>query len=310
MPKVSVIVPVYGVEKYIERCARSLFEQTLDNIEYLFIDDCTPDHSIEILQRVLEEYPHRLSQVILHRMEQNSGQAAARKWGMQNATGEYIIHCDSDDWVEIDMMKSLYDIALKENSCVVISDYNNTDGTNTSLRKGAYNIDVKSVKNDMLSQRISWALWNKLVKRELIKDIEWPESNMGEDMAMVFQILNKCNRIAYIERPLYNYFINNESISKIKGKEKELKRFEQIYNNSIMVLKNTSNCNRDAIVCFKYFVKSYLSEFVNDKQVFRKWKGVYSEINTKVLLSRRLSWKEKMVFLLTYLRLYPILRNL
>ena len=103
MPKVSIIIPVYGVEKYIERCARSLFEQTLDDIEYLFIDDCTPDKSVEILKRVLEEYPHRKSQVVIHRMEQNSGQAKVREWGMQNATGEYVIHCDSDDWVDIHM---------------------------------------------------------------------------------------------------------------------------------------------------------------------------------------------------------------
>ena len=81
MPKVSVIIPVYGVEKYIERCARSLFEQTLDDIEYLFIDDCTPDRSIEVLKSILEEYPNRKEQVIIHRMEQNSGQAAVRKWG-------------------------------------------------------------------------------------------------------------------------------------------------------------------------------------------------------------------------------------
>ncbi len=103
MPKVSVIIPVYGVEKYIERCARSLFEQTLDDIEYLFIDDCTPDKSIEMLKQVLEDYPHRKPQVVIHRMEQNSGQAAVRKWGMQNAIGDYVIHCDSDDWVELTM---------------------------------------------------------------------------------------------------------------------------------------------------------------------------------------------------------------
>ena len=97
MPKVSVIVPVYGVEKYVERCARSLFEQTLDDIEYLFIDDCTPDKSIEILKKVLKDYPQRNNQVIIHRMESNSGQAAVRKWGMLNSTGDYVIHCDSVD---------------------------------------------------------------------------------------------------------------------------------------------------------------------------------------------------------------------
>lgn len=85
MPKVSIIVPVYGVEKYIERCCRSLFEQTLDDIEYLFIDDCSPDRSIEILKKVLDEYPHRKNQVHIHRMGKNSGQAAVRKWGMRGS---------------------------------------------------------------------------------------------------------------------------------------------------------------------------------------------------------------------------------
>ena len=95
MPKVSVIIPIYGVEKYIERCVRSLFEQTLDDIEYLFIDDCSPDGSVRIIMRILDEYPNRKEQVIIHRMEQNSGQAKVREWGMKNATGDYVIHCDS-----------------------------------------------------------------------------------------------------------------------------------------------------------------------------------------------------------------------
>ena len=73
MPKVSVIVPIYRREKYIERCVRSLLEQTLGDIEYLFIDDCTPDKSIEILKSVLEEYPLRKKQVVVHAMEKNSG---------------------------------------------------------------------------------------------------------------------------------------------------------------------------------------------------------------------------------------------
>ena len=83
MPKVSVIIPVYGVEKYIERCARSLFGQTLDDIEYLFIDDCSPDKSVEILEHILLEYPQRRDKVIIHRMEHNSGQAKVREWGMR-----------------------------------------------------------------------------------------------------------------------------------------------------------------------------------------------------------------------------------
>ncbi len=114
MPKVSVIIPVYGVENSIERCARSLFEQTLDEMEYLFIDDCTKDRSIEVLKSVLKDYPKRKSQVTIHRMDNNSGQAKVREWGILNATGEYIIHCDSDDWVDKDIYRELYEKA-KEN---------------------------------------------------------------------------------------------------------------------------------------------------------------------------------------------------
>ena len=139
MPKVSVIIPVYGVENYIERCARSLFEQTLDDIEYLFIDDCTPDQSIKVLQQLLEEYPQRKHQVIIHRMEHNSGQAAVRKWGMQNATGEYVIHCDSDDWVDLDMYRAMYEKAKSDNSDFVVCDFIVTDGNNNESRKKGCN---------------------------------------------------------------------------------------------------------------------------------------------------------------------------
>lgn len=100
MIKVSVIIPVYNVEKYIEHCARSLMEQTLMDIEYIFVDDCTPDHSMEILQRVLTDYPERLESIRIIHHTQNSGLATVRNTGLQIAQGEYIIHCDSDDWVE------------------------------------------------------------------------------------------------------------------------------------------------------------------------------------------------------------------
>lgn len=144
MPKVSIIIPVYGVEKYIERCARSLFEQTLDDIEYLFIDDCTPDKSVEILKRVLEEYPHRKSQVVIHRMEQNSGQAKVREWGMRNARGEYVIHCDSDDWLDVHMYEEMYNKAIEEDADVVVCDYVVTN--DTSIIKTINACHAKSAK--------------------------------------------------------------------------------------------------------------------------------------------------------------------
>lgn len=191
MSKVSVIIPVYGVEKYIERCARSLFEQTLGDIEYLFIDDCTPDKSIEILKKVLEEYPQRKSQVIIHHMDKNSGQAAVRKWGMQNATGDFVIHCDSDDWVDTDMYRAMYEKAIEENTDVVVCDYIITDGNNVIIKKkGCQSTEIQLFLSDILFQKSSWSLCNKMFARTTYdRGIIYPKHNMGEDMALTCQLV-------------------------------------------------------------------------------------------------------------------------
>ena len=122
MPKVSVIVPIYGVEKFIERCARSLLEQTLDDIEYIFINDCTPDHSMEILQKVISDYPHRKQQIRIVCMPINSGIAAVRRHGIKLSNAEYIIYCDSDDYIDRDMLEKMYVKALETNADIVMVD--------------------------------------------------------------------------------------------------------------------------------------------------------------------------------------------
>lgn len=105
--KVSILVPVYGVEKYIERCAVSLFEQTYEDLEYIFVDDCSPDHSIEILERVMERYPQRKVQTVILRMEENRGVGYVRKTLLEKATGDYITFVDSDDLVAERMVELL-----------------------------------------------------------------------------------------------------------------------------------------------------------------------------------------------------------
>ena len=113
MPKVSVIIPIYGVEKYIRRCAESLFSQTLDDIEFIFIDDCSPDKSMEILYSVMDVFRSKITEkhwsIRIERMPQNCGQAYVRRYGMSLCSGDFVIHCDSDDWVDINMYKKLYE---------------------------------------------------------------------------------------------------------------------------------------------------------------------------------------------------------
>ena len=170
MPKVSVVIPIYGVEKYIERCCRSLFEQTLDDIEFLFIDDCTPDNSIEILNNTLLRYPDRKKQIRIIKMSTNSGQAAVRRQGIFEAKGDYIIHCDSDDWVEPDMYKRMWEKALQENLDIVVCDYNRSDGYNHKIVKKADESmyqDKDTYFSMLIRGYVSTAIWNKLVRRDI-----------------------------------------------------------------------------------------------------------------------------------------------
>ena len=105
--KVSILVPVYGVEKYIKRCARSLFEQTYDNIEYIFVDDCTQDRSIDILEEVLKEYPNRKNQVKILHHAKNRGLSASRNTALDASTGDYLMHVDADDYLHVDAIALL-----------------------------------------------------------------------------------------------------------------------------------------------------------------------------------------------------------
>ena len=121
--KISVIIPIYKVEALIERCATTLMEQTLRDVEYIFVDDATPDRSIEILQNVISRYPERKEQIHIVHHVINKGLPAARNTGLSMAQGEYIFHCDSDDYVEPAMLEELYGIAEKKNADIVWCDW-------------------------------------------------------------------------------------------------------------------------------------------------------------------------------------------
>lgn len=288
MPKVSVIIPVYGVEKYIERSVRSLFEQTLDDIEYLFIDDCTPDKSIEILKQVLKEYPNRSHQVAIHKMEKNYGQAAVRKWGMQNATGEYVIHCDSDDWVDTDMYRTMYEKAVESSSDVVICDYQSTDGNNSIVsHRCCFTDSVEQFKREMMFQNESWSLCNKLFRRELIEKIVfYPKDNMGEDMVLVLQLISFCKVMSYIPKPFYYYYYNPSSITRKDSVPSVLDKFFQYRNNyqlieSFLAKAGELSRYRRELNWLRYSLRSFL--FVKDKTCQRIRKTVFPFIEFKIL---------------------------
>ena len=111
MHKVSVIIPVYGVDRFIRRCTESLFNQTLKEVEYIFVNDCTKDGSMDILRDVINAFPDRAEQLTIVEHETNKGLAGARNTGLAKARGEYVFHCDSDDFVEATMLEKMYSAA-------------------------------------------------------------------------------------------------------------------------------------------------------------------------------------------------------
>ena len=166
--KVSVIIPVYGVQNFIERCASSLFNQTMKEVEYIFVNDATPDKSIEILKKVILQYPERKVIVIDH--SENKGLPAARNTGLKLATGKYIFHCDSDDYVEPDMLEQLYDRAVEKDADIVWCDWFLSFNKNERyMHQPEYDTSFEALKA-MLSGVMKYNVWNKLVKRSLYVD--------------------------------------------------------------------------------------------------------------------------------------------
>lgn len=208
MPKVSVIVPVYKVEPFIGKCARSLCAQTLEDIELVFVDDASPDRSMDILSSVLEEYPQRAGQVRMLRMPFNSGLPAVRKAGFEASTGEYVIHCDSDDWLEETLCARMWETADTQGADVVVCDYFAEIGGET-VRKDACGDPDRDLIGRVLTGEVPGYTWNKLVRRSLFERVAcWPAANMWEDKVLALQHLYHSGKTVFLHEALYHYRIS------------------------------------------------------------------------------------------------------
>lgn len=211
-PAVSVIVPVYKVERYIEQCARSLFGQTMEDLEFIFVDDCTPDASMAILERVLDDYPARRSRVKILHNEVNRGLPYTRSRGVGMASGEYIIHCDSDDWVEPDMYEKLYTKASEGHLDMVICSMRWVYPDHTEPIHGVTRSD--DIVESLLYMDILHYLHNKLVARRIYDNpFSWPVNNMCEDTGLIIQLASYCRSWGFVEEELCNYRYSPDSIS-------------------------------------------------------------------------------------------------
>lgn len=225
----TVIVPVFNVEKYIERCAHSLFNQTFQDIEFIFVNDCTQDNSMVKLEKVIADYPERKVTILNHNV--NKGLAGARKTGFEHAHGKYWICCDSDDWIEPNMCERLLSVAEQNDADIVCCGVILETGKQQIMRPYSFSEDsADKILSPHLWGNECGAIWNKLVRADLYKknNIQpWDGINMWEDSCLTVRLRYFSQKTIILDDCLYHYNTSNSnSITYSFKKEKVLQMVE------------------------------------------------------------------------------------
>lgn len=277
--KVSVIVPVYKAEKWLHRCVDSILAQTMEDFELLLIDDGSPDSSGEIC----DEYAVKDSRVRVFHKE-NGGVSSARQKGLENARGEYIIHCDPDDWVENNMLEEMIKCAKENDVDMVICDYysENIDGEELIYNKQDLQQEETSysVLNKLINQKIHGACWNKLIRRDCLKGIGFYPFDLiyAEDQLFNAKVLKQDIKIGYLNKAYYHYVVRKGSITSFVDKQVTLSRIKEVEELEKIFDKEDFDCFfvLKRIILYDLFFANKL------KDVY----GVFSEIYPQILKVR------------------------
>lgn len=313
MKRLSVIIPVYKVENQIEKCATSLFKQTLPGIEYIFVNDCSPDNSMQKLNEVIEQFPEKKKDIIIVQHETNKGLSKARLSGLLKATGEYVAHCDSDDWVEPNMYELMINAAEKETADVVCSGFFYDDGENTeeqNFSKSYFN------KTDYLNKiaigGIYSSLCNKIVKKSLYTDnnvhpIEGV--SLWEDMVVTIRLIYHSNSTVLIQRPLYHYVFKKDSISSSStfstNHIKDQIKVAKIINDFFLYNVKEYSKYKLQIEQIKFISKLQLLTNLNTQNIVL-WKKIFPESNNRLIKYKELSLKAKLISIFALIFPVPV----
>lgn len=222
MEKVSIVVPVYNVYKYLDRCLTSLVKQTHNNLEIIVVNDGSPDNSQEIIDKYAKKYP----KIIKSYIKKNGGLSDARNFGLKKATGKYIMFIDSDDYVEEDMVELLYKSIKDNNSdisiCDIYDEYEETE--RLDIYSNYVPHTLSSVYEDKKILLNRFAAWNKMYNIDLFKNSEmrFEIGKIYEDLMLVPKLYLYAKKISFVSKPLYHYIIRQGSIMTSSNIQKNL----------------------------------------------------------------------------------------
>lgn len=237
--RVSIGVPIYRVEDYIERCARSLFAQTYHNIEYIFVNDSTPDKSMEVLLRVLEDYPERKKDVKIYNNEKNVGLAQTRNRIISYCSGDFIYNIDSDDYIELNTIELLVRKQEDSEADIVTADMIINENTVNPNYITPFYQSIREMLLDLLSQVYHHELCGRLIRKSLFDklDVKAVEGHdIGEDWLVTPKLVYYSKRLAFVRGFLYHYNFQNVNSYMYNYNKAENKK--KLNNKNIQTLLN------------------------------------------------------------------------
>lgn len=251
MPKVSVLIPVYNVEKYIRRCLASIQQQSLSDIEIVVVNDATPDNSMAIVR----ELARSDSRIKILEHEKNMGLMWTRKTGYKVAMGDYVTFCDSDDYLPLDALETLYVEAVKSGADVVAGNYTYITGSGVKISAKntlPYGNGPVAVYKAMLRREFRHNLCGKMFKTSLLQNYDYQtyeHFTNGEDGCLFYQIVQHCNEIVQIEKSVYYYMQNTESSTQKRLNENAIRSICNLNQMRVRTISAYPELRRDLNGC-------------------------------------------------------------
>lgn len=235
--KISIIVPAYKVEDTIERCLQSIINQTYSNLEIIIVEDGSPDRCPEIC----DEYRRKDSRIkVIH--QKNGGISRVRNVGLLNATGEWILFVDSDDYIDCELCQKVYDCATENGADLIMfgfSKFNDGEQMKNNIDdKGCRLLSNDDAMKLLSDPSIGNFPWNKFYKRSLFKGIEYPEGRVYEDLATTYKIVDRALVVCLLEAKLYYYYQSDDSITHTITKKHVTDEFEQRFEQHKFLVEN------------------------------------------------------------------------
>lgn len=253
---ISIIIPVYNVEQYLDKCIQSIVQQTYKNLEIILVDDGSPDNCPKMCD-VWEKKDNRIT--VIHK--ENGGLSDARNKGLDIAKGEYFYFCDSDDYISEETIESLYEKSIATEADITVGNYAIvTNDYEFPQHFPRITVDKDNAFEMLLQYSQMSIAWNKLYRRDLWNDFRFPYGKVHEDDFTGYLLIDKCSKIACIEDVTYYYFQNEESITKSKFKIQNLDGIEA----RILMVKFFISKEKYELACrslyitIPFFAKGYI----------------------------------------------------